>query len=109
MGRVMAEREFERQRNEDYLKRRRQMDAAAERQRRLEAGEPEEDPIEAEKRERREKNRMDRRKAMKKKGPWLKENWLMLVLGGLAVLYVVMNVLNFFTKDKKEEDDDKED
>merc|ERR1712151_432510 len=52
--RVMAEKAFERQRNEDYLKRRRQMEAAAERQRRLEAGEPEEDPIEVEKREKRE-------------------------------------------------------
>lgn len=106
---VMAEREFEFKRNEEDKKKHRQREAAMERQRREDAGEPEEDPIEVEKREKREKRARERRAARKGKGPWLKENWLMVVLGSLACLYVIMNVINLFSKDKDKDDDDKDD
>merc|ERR550514_1409854 len=85
-------------------KRERQMAAAIERKRREEEGEPEMDDEEAAEAERAkiQRKREIRTKYMGKKD---EGSWLPYALAGLFAAFLFFNVLNFFQKDKDDDDD----
>lgn len=91
----MKEREEAERSRQEMLKRKRLMEAAAERKRREEAGEP----LEPEEEEKQPRGR--RRVPVKSKD---EKDWLPYALGGLAVAFVIFNVLNFLGVGEKKDD-----
>merc|ERR1719510_2082056 len=96
---MLEQEEMEFKRVEEQRRRERILAAALERKRREEEGLPEEDP-EA---ERKLEKQRTRRRVKTGKESWLQENWLQLVLGGLGIMFVAFNIMNFFRGDADDE------
>jgi len=104
---VKKERDEAKKSLEDLKKRRRLIEAAEERKRRLEAGLPEleeeVDDVEKKKQEAKQR-RLDKIREAKKAE---QVNWLPYALGGLLVAFIAFNIMNFLgVGEKKEEKDD---
>lgn len=102
----LKERQEARQTYEEHLKRKRQLAAAEERQRRAEAGLPEvEDVVETEK-ERKREERRKRARSMQGRGEQNEDHsWLPTILGVLLVGFVVALGFNMYFKEPEEKND----
>lgn len=101
---LMEEQKAAKLRLEEAKKHERKVAAAKERKRRIDAGLPAEETVEEKKTRRTMK--VERKPVRSKKAQAETFNWLPYVLGGLAVLFVFFNVLNFAQNKKAEQDDD---